>query len=42
MKLIEKYSRLILPLVLLLAAWLFFGIFYRWHLLYIEGNQLFL
>lgn len=42
MKLIDKYSRLILPLVLLLAAWLFFGIFYRWHLLYIEGNQLFL
>ena len=42
MKQIDKYARLFLPMVLMLAAWLFFGVFYRWHLLYFEGNQLFL
>ena len=42
MKQIDKYARLALPMVLMLAAWLFFGVFYRWHLLYFEGNQLFL
>ncbi|MBQ5678860.1 MAG: hypothetical protein IIV44_02930, partial [Rikenellaceae bacterium] len=42
MKQIDKYARLVLPMVLMLAAWLFFGVFYRWHLLYFEGNQLFL
>ncbi|MBR3800755.1 MAG: hypothetical protein IKK35_03550, partial [Rikenellaceae bacterium] len=42
MKQIEKYARLVLPLLLAVTAWLFFGVFYRWHLLYIEGNQLFL
>lgn len=42
MKTIERYLRVALPLLMAVAAWLFFGIFYRWHLLYIEGNQLFL
>lgn len=39
---LNKYLRVALPLLLAVGAWLFFGIFYRWHLLYIEGNQLFL
>ena len=42
MKQINKYARLAMPALLAVAAWLFFGVFYRWHLLYFEGNQLFL
>ena len=42
MKQIDKYARLAMPMLLAVAAWLFFGVFYRWHLLYFEGNQLFL
>ena len=41
MKQFEKYARLAMPALLAVAAWLFFGVFYRWHLLYFEGNQLF-
>lgn len=42
MKQIDKYARLALPVLMAVAAWLFFGVFYRWHLLYFEGNQLFI
>ena len=42
MKQIDKYARLVLPALMAVAAWLFFGVFYRWHLLYFEGNHLFL
>lgn len=41
MKQINKYAQLAMPVLLTVAAWLFFGVFYRWHLLYFEGNQLF-
>ena len=41
MKQFEKYARLAMPALLAVAVWLFFGVFYRWHLLYFEGNQLF-
>ncbi len=39
---IEKYAIVALPILMAIAAWLFFGVFYRWHLLYFEGNHLFL
>lgn len=42
MKSFERYMRLALPALFAVAAWLFFGVFYRWHLLYFEGNHLFL
>lgn len=42
MKQIDKYARLVLPILMAVVAWLFFGVFYRWHLLYFEGNHLFL
>lgn len=42
MKQIDRYARLALPALMAVAAWLFFGVFYRWHLLYFEGNHLFL
>ena len=42
MKKIDKYARLALPILMTVVAWLFFGVFYRWHLLYFEGNHLFL
>lgn len=42
MKTIDKYLRIALPVLFAVAAWAFFGFAYRWHLLYLEGHQLFL
>ena len=42
MKRILKYLHWILPAALTVGAWAFFALGYAGHLLYIEGNQMFL
>ena len=37
MKQVDKYARLVLPALMAVAAGRFFGVFYRWHLLYFEA-----